>query len=194
MKSSGERKPHSNLPPGMERRKTPRFGCDRGVQCWKEGSASAFWGSFIDLSMTGCSIHTSTPLPPRTKLRMVFTLFGTHIRVLGEVRTLYGAVMGVAFSSMSEADQDKLADMLQRLADGKGTNANVVMNTQAAVLRLQRWFSNHEVLTRDLFQRILDGTFDPAIDSKPNPLMEKAAARASMEDMAAKVLQSLDRR
>jgi hypothetical protein len=194
MKPNGERKPHANLPPGMERRKTPRFGCDRGVQCWKEGTAASFWGSFIDLSMTGCSIHTSSPLPPRTKMRMVFTLFGTNIRVLGDVRTLHGAVMGVAFTGMSEADQDKLADMLQRLADGKGTKANVVMNTQAAVLRLQRWFANHEMLTKELFQRIVEGAYDPATDSKSNPMMERAAARVSIEDMAAKVLASLESR
>ncbi|MGZ4817790.1 MAG: PilZ domain-containing protein [Terriglobales bacterium] len=187
-KPSTDRKPHKNLPPGMERRKTPRFGCDRGVQCWKDGISAAFWGEFIDLSMTGCCIHTPTPLPPRTRLKMVFTLFGTSIRVSGEVRTLHGAVMGVAFAAMTEAEQAKLSNMLKRLADGRSTNSDVIMNTQAAVLRLERWFKTHDLLTRDLFHRIVDGQFDPATEAKVNPLMDKASARFSVEEVAASML------
>ena len=149
----------------MERRVTPRFGCDRGVQCWKEGSQVPFWGTFIDLSLTGCSIHLPTPLPPGTRLNMVSTLYGSSIRISGKVRTLHGAIMGVAFATITETEQSKLCAVLQRLADGRTTGSAVVMNMQAAVLRLQRWFKTHDLLTREIFQRLVDGSFDPAFDT-----------------------------
>jgi len=164
-KPVSDRKPHASLPSSMERRVTPRFGCDRGVQCWKEGSHVPFWGTFVDLSLTGCSIHLPTPLSPGTRLNMVFTLFGSSIRIRGEVRTLHGAVMGIVFATITETEQNKLCAVVQRLADGRTTGSAVVMNTQAAVLRLQRWFKNHDLLTREIFQRLVDGSFDPAFEN-----------------------------
>ena len=119
---------------------------------------------------------------------MVFNLFGTSIRVSGEVRTLHGAVMGVAFAAMTEAEQVKLSNVLKRLADGRSTNSDLMVNTQAAVLRLERWFKTHDLLTRDLFHRIVDGQFDPATEAKVNPLMEKAGARFVVEEVAASML------
>lgn len=178
-------KPHANLPQGMERRTTPRFDCDRGVQCWKDGNHVAFWGTFVDLSVTGCSISLPRPLPPGTRLTMVFNLYGSSIRVSGVVRTLEGAVMGVAFAALPEAEQGKLYTVVQRLANGKNTGSEAVVNTQAAVLRLQRWFKAHDLLTRELFLRLLDGSFDPALGSSASPLMDKAAAGFSMEKAAA---------
>jgi hypothetical protein len=171
-KPVSNRKPHASLPPSMERRVTPRFGCDRGVQCWKEGTHVPFWGTFLDLSLTGCSIHLPTPLSPGTRLNMVFTLYGSNIRISGEVRTLHGDVMGVAFATMTETEQNKLFAVVQRLADGRTTGAAVVMNTQAVVLRLQRWFKNHDLLTREIFQRLVDGSFDPAFETSPTRSVE----------------------
>ena len=178
-------KPHANLPPGMERRTTPRFDCDRGVQCWKDGSHVSFWGTFIDLSVTGCSIKLPTPLSPGTRLTMVLNLYGSSIRVTGVVRTLQGAVLGVAFAPMTEAEQSKLCTVVQRLANGRNTGSEAVMNTQAAVRRLQRWFKTHDLLTRELFQRLLDGSFDPALGSSVSPLMDKASAGFSMDKAVA---------
>jgi hypothetical protein len=180
---SNERKPHAQLPQGMERRVTPRFDCDRGVQCWKEGSYTALWGTFVDLSMTGCSILMPTPLPPGARLNMVFNLYGSSIRVSGVVRTLKGDVMGIAFAAMTKVEQGKLSAAVQRLANGRNTGSEVIMNTQAAVMRLQRWFNTHDLLTRELFQRLLDGSFDPASETSAAPLMEKAAA--GMENVVA---------
>lgn len=172
-------KPHAPVPSDMERRYAPRFDCNRGVQCWKNGSHVPFWGTFIDLSVTGCSITLPTPLPPNTRLTMVFNLYGNSIRVSGVVRTLQGATMGVAFAALPEAERSKLCTALQRLADGKDTGSEAVLNTQAAVLRLQRWFQRHDLLTRELFQRLLEGSFDPALESSASPLMGKAAAGLS---------------
>ena len=180
---TNDRKPHTKLPPGMERRVTPRFDCDRGVQCWKEGSHVALWGTFADLGMTGCSVHMPTPQPPGARLSMVFNLYGSSIRLSGVVRTLEGDVMGIAFATMTKIEQVKLSAAVQRLAGGKDTGSAAVMNTQAAVERLQRWFKTHDLLTRELFQRLLDGSFDPASETSAAPLMEKAAA--GMEDLIA---------
>lgn len=183
-KPDSTHKAHGKLPMGMERRSSPRFECDRGVQFWKEGNNSAFWGSFDDLGMTGCSVHTPSPLAPGSRLRMVFTLFGTAVRVQGTVRTSHGAVMGVAFAEMAEAEHKKLSAAVQRLAGDRNTGSEVMMNTQAAILRLQRWFKTNDLLTRDLFQRMLDGKFDPALGSSTSTLMEKASSNFSFEKMA----------
>ena len=183
-------KPHANLPPGLERRTIPRFDCDRGVQCWKEGSLVAFYGSFDDLSMTGCSIQTTTPLPPGSRIRIVFTLFGTSIRVQGSVRSQNGNVMGIGFAGMVEGEQKKLAAALQRLADGADTGSEMIMNTQAAIQRLQRWFKMHDLLTRDLFERLVDGRYDPALGSNTSPMMDKAAANSAVD----KVVSGFSRR
>jgi hypothetical protein len=184
-KADSTHKPHANLPPGVERRTTPRFDCDRGVQCWKDGSHVSIWGTFVDLSVTGCSISLPTPLPPGARLTMVFNLFGSSIRVSGVVRTLKDAVMGVAFAAMPEAEQSKLCTVVQRLADGRNTGSAAVLNTQAAIQRLQRWFQKHDLLTRELFQRLVDGSFDPALGSSVSPLMDKVSAGFSMEKAAA---------
>ena len=74
--------------------------------------------------------------------------------------------------------------MVQRLADGRNTGSAAVLNTQAAIQRLQRWFKTHDLLTRELFQRLVDGSFDPATGSSVSPLMDKASAGSSMEKMA----------
>jgi hypothetical protein len=187
-KPDSTRKPHANLPLGMERRATPRFGCDRGVQCWKDGyNHAAIWGTFIDLSVTGCSIQTPTPIPPGTRLSMVFTLYGSSIRIGGEVRTLHGAVMGVAFKTMTKVEHGKLSAAVQRLAGGKNTGSEVIMNTQATVLRLQRWFKENDLLTRAIFQRLLDGSFDPALESSASTLVDRATAHYSLEKAAAEI-------
>jgi hypothetical protein len=183
-KPDSTHKPHANLPVGMERRTTPRFDCDRGVQCWKGGSHVSFWGTFIDLSVTGCSIKLPTPLPPGTRLTMVFILYGSSIRVSGVVRTLQDGVMGVAFGPLPEAEQSKLYTVVQRLANGRNTGSEAIVNTQATILRLQRWFKTHDLLTRELFLRLLDGSFDPALGSSPSPLMDRASKGFSMEKAA----------
>ena len=175
-KPDSMRKPHVNLSLGMERRNSPRFGCDRGVQCWKEGTHAPIWGTFIDLGVAGCSIETPTPLSPGTSLSMVFTLFGSSIRINGKVRTLHGTKMGVAFAAMTECQQSKLCAIVQRLADGRDTGSAAVMNTQAVVLRLERWFKEHDLLTRAIFQRLLDGSFDPAFETSAARSVQKAAA------------------
>jgi hypothetical protein len=175
-KPDSTHKPHANLPPGVERRTTPRFDCDRGVQCWKDGSHVPLWGTFIDLSLTGCSMNLPMPLSTGTRLTMVFNLFGSSIRVSGVVRTVKGAVLGIAFAAMPEAEQSKLCTVVQRLADGRNTGSAAVMNTQAAILRLQRWFQKHDLLTRELFQRLVDGSFDPAIETSSCRSVEKSAA------------------
>jgi PilZ domain len=185
MTRPGNHKPHANLPPGMERRSTPRFECDRGVQCWKEGSHATIWGTFIDLSVNGCSIQTLTPLPPGTRLSLVFTLYGSNIRIGGEVRTLEGYIMGIAFAAMARVEQDKLSAAVRRLADGRSIGSEEVINTQAAVQRLQRWFKTHDLLTRERFQQLLDGSFDPALESSASPLMAKASGGFAMAKPAA---------
>ena len=89
------------VPATMDRRVTPRFVCDRGVQCWKEGSHVAYWGTFSDLGLTGCSVHLlPTPLPVGTHLTMVFALYGNNIRISGDVRMVHGAIMGIAFVAL----------------------------------------------------------------------------------------------
>ena len=172
---SDEHKVHTKLPLGMERRVAPRFDCDRGVQCWKEGTHTAIWGSFADLGLTGCSIETPTPLPPGSRLRMAFNLFGNGIRLFGVVRSLHGTEMGVAFATMTEAQQNRLCAAVQRLADGRDTGSGVVMNAQAVVQRLERWFKEHDLLTRNIFERLLEGSFDPAFETSAARSMQKAA-------------------
>lgn len=161
------------VPATMDRRVTPRFVCDRGVQCWKEGSHVAYWGTFSDLGLTGCSVHLlPTPLPVGTHLTMVFALYGNNIRISGDVRMVHGAIMGIAFATMTEKVQEKLCAAVQKLADGRTTKSEVVLNTQAAVLRMQRWFKHHDLLTREIFQRLLDGSFDPAFETSAGRSLE----------------------
>jgi PilZ domain-containing protein len=167
-------KPHATLPLGMERRNTPRFGCDRGVQCWKDGTHTPIWGTFINLSVAGCSIQTPTPLSPGARLSIVFNLHGSSIRISGVVRALHGTDMGIAFAAMTECQQNSLRAMVQRLADGRDTGSEVVMNTQAAVRRLERWFQEHDLLTRAIFERILDGSFNPAFETSAARSVQKA--------------------
>ncbi len=149
---------------GIERRLTPRFDCDRGVQFWRDNSHSPLWGEFVDLGMTGCAIHSTTQLSPGSRIRMAFTLFGTTVRCAGEVRTAHDGVMGVLFTSIPPAEQQKLRAAVQRLADGSDAGAEAMVQAQQAVARLQRWFNQHDLLSREMFQRLLRGEHEPAAD------------------------------
>ncbi len=150
---------------GVERRVTPRFDCDRGVQFWRDGSHSPLWGEFVDIGMTGCAIHSPTQLSPGSRMRMTFTLFGATIRCAGEVKTSRDGVMGVLFTSVLPAEQQKLRAAVQRLADGGESGAEAVVQAQQAVARLQRWFKQHDLLSREMFQSLLQGEHEPASDA-----------------------------
>jgi len=61
--------PDNHQPQVAEHRKHPRFKCHNSVEVHTQDGAS-FWATISDLSVSGCYVEMSIPLPPGTKLKV----------------------------------------------------------------------------------------------------------------------------
>jgi hypothetical protein len=168
------------LPENYDRRNAPRFDCDRGVQCWREGSTVPVWGSLRDLSLTGCKVVSTTPLPGGTHIRVLLNLFGRQVRASGEIRSVDENTMGIQFTRITSPEEAKLHAVLTRLASGTENAPAKLLQTTDILTRLTQWFRWMDFLTREEYLDILNGgtglALQPATTigsvpakSRPNP-------------------------
>lgn len=147
----------SERPADRERRSSPRYDCDRGVVCWREGITVPVWGKLRDLSMKGCSVETPVVFEVGTRLKLVLLVFGTKLRVAGEVRSSSGKMMGVLLTTIHREDRSKFQAVLNRLAGPEPATYVPVGNVSDAVLRqIEAWFEERDVLSRDDLQQLLE--------------------------------------
>jgi hypothetical protein len=98
-----------------EQRKDPRFKCHNSVELHTQGGAS-FWATLADLSVGGCYVEMSIPLPPGTKLRVGIWIGETKCWADCEVTySTAGIGTGVKFKNISEPDLDRIRQFLGTL-------------------------------------------------------------------------------
>ncbi len=101
------------------RRRMPRYGCRGGGEVRQPGMKTAVWGSLTDISRTGCYLETLTTLPRNAKCELMLNVEGVEIRVAAEVRVSHPSMgMGLQFVEIDPTDQQKLEDLLTKLAGG----------------------------------------------------------------------------
>jgi hypothetical protein len=101
---------------GAGRRSTTRYACEGSVELRREGGAPALWGVLCDVSLTGCYVETTSPLPAHTRVEVLLKVEGVEIRGAGIVRTSHPSVgMGIALSEMSVEDRDRLDRLIAEL-------------------------------------------------------------------------------
>jgi hypothetical protein len=95
----------------------PRYRCGGGAQIWQEGSQSALSGTLSEISVGGCYIETTWPLPVGTQLEVLLKTNEEEVRARGVVGYLDPSLgMGVAFTTVSEQDRYRLQQLTHRLA------------------------------------------------------------------------------
>lgn len=108
------------------RRRMPRYACRGGGEVRQPGMKTAVWGSLTDISRTGCYLETLTTLPRNAKCELLLNVEGIEIKVGAEVRVSHPSMgMGLQFIEVEPEDQQKLEDLLTKLAGGKASDTKV---------------------------------------------------------------------
>lgn len=109
-------------PPGagtplQKRRKRPRYRCRGGVQVWQEGAQAPQGGTLSEISVGGCYIETSWPLPVGTHVELLLRALELEVRAKGIVGYGHPSMgMGIAFGEITTEDRDRLQELTGLLA------------------------------------------------------------------------------
>ena len=167
-----------NSPPQLsplpsDKRKSPRYKCTGSVRLQQSASAAPLWASFTDISLSGCYVESAAPYPRGAPIQMKLDVNGFHVEARGEVRVAYpGLGMGVAFTSMSEADRGHLRELVHsiarpsvlmglRVAPQRGligpAETPSITNPAVALRAMVTFFENRHMMGREDFLKILRG-------------------------------------
>jgi PilZ domain len=96
-------------PGGKERRQFPRRICAIEAQLTADGYSVGIPVKIADISLGGCYIEMFSPLPRNNLLELSLKLDQSTLHISGKVRSSQtGFGMGIAFTSMSPEDFEKL--------------------------------------------------------------------------------------
>jgi hypothetical protein len=154
-----------------ERRGNPRYKCEGSAEFRADESDVRTWGTFTDLSVSGCYIEMTATYPVGAIVNLALELNGMRAEVKGEVRVSYPFLgIGVAFREVSPQNQRQLQQMVRSLlpashltiakaplgpaaASPPNLSLPVIVNAGAALQALVEFFENHVDLTREEFVR-----------------------------------------
>lgn len=143
-----------------DRRSVQRFDCDRGVQYWTEEGGSVSIGQLDNISLGGCSILTKFPLPRRTRLSLVVSLYGMKIAVKGEVRASWNDGMGVMFTIVDRESETRLKKAVHQLSqtsssmEQSGRSQTERQETEKILDDVRAWFDRNLSLSWEEFFEI----------------------------------------
>jgi hypothetical protein len=158
---------------GSERRRSPRYKCEGSVDLREKGCNVWTFASFTDISLGGCYVEAQATYPVGTSLHMKLQANGFRVETGAEVRVNYPYLgMGIAFTEMSEESRARLRDLLCSISPtcgimGPGITSALptvcplseevppIVNPDAAVRALIKFFTNHEMLIREDFLKVL---------------------------------------
>jgi len=99
----------------VEGRNHPRFKCHNSVELHTQDGAS-FWATLADLSIGGCYVEMSIPLPPGTKLKVGIWIGEAKCWADGEVAySTAGMGTGVKFNRISASELERIRRFLGTL-------------------------------------------------------------------------------
>jgi hypothetical protein len=75
-----------HLPTPNERRRNPRYQCEGSAEFRADGSDVRTWGTFTDLSVSGCYIELTATYPVGAIVNLALELNGARVELKGEFR------------------------------------------------------------------------------------------------------------
>lgn len=154
---------------GPERRGNPRYKCEGSATFRVQGSTVRSWGTFTDLSISGCYVELKATFPVGALIDMELELNGMRAQVTGEVRVSYPFLgMGVAFRNQNPESRQQVAEMVDSLRPSarrvvaQETASNVasaslpiILNPGAALQALADYFEKNALLSKEEFFQLL---------------------------------------
>jgi hypothetical protein len=161
--------PDPGEPESQERRRNPRYRCEGSATFRVEGTNVRTWGTFTDLSCSGCYVELKATFPAGAILDLELELNGVRAQVKGEVRISYPFLgMGVAFREMTTEHRMQIQAMIESILPvplKKSAAAEpetihpasmpIILNPAAALQALADFFEGQSLLSRDEFIRLL---------------------------------------
>ena len=152
-----------------ERRRNPRYKCEGSATFRTQGSDVRTWGTFTDLSISGCYVELKATFPVGAMIDLELELNGMRAQLKGEVRVSYPFLgMGVAFRERTpenlrqvQAMVDSVTPSVQKArpieadTSGHASSLPIIVNAGAALQALADFFDKHVLLSKEEFIRLL---------------------------------------
>jgi hypothetical protein len=152
-----------------EKRRSPRYRCQGSAHLREIRTNTATWATFTDISTNGCYVEAMSTFRKGAELALTLEVNGYRLECRGTVQLAYpGLGMGVAFTTISEENRERLRELLESLsqppailgsrADSSGSSASseiAFKNPTAALQAISDFFTQRQMLDRDEFFRIL---------------------------------------
>jgi PilZ domain-containing protein len=153
----------------QERRRNPRYKCEGSATFRVEGTNVRTWGTFTDLSCSGCYVELKASFPAGAIIDLELELNGVRAQLKGEVRVSYPFLgMGVAFRDLTTEHRMQIQAMIESILPAplkKSVVAEpetihpasmpIILNPTAALQALADFFEGHTLLSKDEFIRLL---------------------------------------
>ena len=106
----------NTAPVANNRRKDARYKASGGAKVQEIGAAAAQWATLHDLSLGGCYVETTAPLPPTSVVNMTIHINDISIAARGSVTVCHKLVgMGVRFTEVSPLNRTRLEQVMATL-------------------------------------------------------------------------------
>jgi hypothetical protein len=155
-----------------EKRRSTRYKCQGSAHLHERGTGVATWATFTDISLNGCYVEAASTFRVEAQLDITLEINGFRLETRAEVRVAYpGLGMGIAFKSMSDADQERLWDLLRSISRPgpipfqrigtttaealQSNNAPAPPDPTFALKAITDFFDQRQMLSREEFHRIL---------------------------------------
>ncbi|HST09706.1 MAG TPA: PilZ domain-containing protein [Terriglobales bacterium] len=153
-----------------ERRRNPRYKCEGSATFRVQGTNVRTWGTFTDLSISGCYIELKATFPVGAIVDLELELNSVRAEVKGEVRVSYPFLgMGVAFRDVTVESRQQIDAMIDTVrpsipkaqpaiadeAVAHTSSMPIIVNAPAALQVLAEFFEIHVQLSKEEFVRLL---------------------------------------
>jgi len=159
----------TELADSSERRGNSRYKCEGSATFRVQGSTVRSWGTFTDLSISGCYVELKATFPVGALIDLELELNGIRAQITGEVQVSYPFLgRGVAFRNVSAENRRLWADMIDSVRPSirkmpvtetgtvlPATSLPIILNAGAALQALADFFEAHTLLPKEEFMRIL---------------------------------------
>jgi PilZ domain len=140
-----------------EQRDNTRYRCQGNVEFVTEDSRVRTFAKLTDISFGGCYVEMTATSAPGAAVHLAVEVSGIRFRVKGVVKTSDPCLgMGIAFTEISDLDQEYLQKLLLRLSGHVQEEPSVValpanLGTEEVIQALAQLFATQSFVTRDEF-------------------------------------------
>ena len=104
---------YQTVDPSAERRAQARQSCRFGVDVYRDGGRNRQHCTLTDMSVGGCYVETTQPLPAGSTVVLEVHTQEVKIRVPGKVKSMHpGYGMGIEFTSRTPEDKKQVARLM----------------------------------------------------------------------------------